>query len=814
MTKQKWPDKISDEENAEFLKKIKIDFIEEASFRRNDPYYEHAADRWELKLVLSVNGGTIRAYTSDKKLIEKFGEELGKSDEFFCKTQVPFQFGHYSFVRRKKFTSEIAEKINVDDILYAEIASGGAFGRAGAGRLYTINGDYYYSDSQDDDSYLSRLLEQAKDSKNICYCYGGFGNDAFKNKAAFFKNDDEAHIFTYTDKRPLIPMLFIIRPSCRGVYEHVLANFAYEPITEKTIAQWLRHTKSFDKDETCLLHAIAEYYKRHSVETSLDDYMNSIVYIRFLNNMDSHYDWENWISDWRGSLAKYRLRYILDSIKVNRLNNVLARFDIKKAKPGDLLQALSEELNEDVSKLFTTYTVEKRKKFSIFKLHGLRYPVVINMPKAAHEETVAQILDTDPDQFTSAYSLGEYFASCIFCLDKLELATVLPAAFYVLRNMPMQTYSSIDVQATYWAASELVNTAWKIIGEPKTPARFEKEIYETFWEKIGGLWPIEHYGEFRFCLPDGEKNEAGDYIFKEALGYVTSLEEIEKINPELKNYLCNVTDDNCSDIIWNRAVDLQFGDASDELALEAMYSRLNEWAFAHYYPTSVKRAELLFKELLAGEDWRLEDYKYSQLWFALASGMQKLGVGKRLVELMVEHFDEIRDNLCDEDVRDLFCAFCTEPEVDMLPALTELKKKVSKIPCADQKVLDGALKSAANEIKKIAFQRESLRAEYCKAASVRKKVATKESVETQDEELSEDPFRAAAQLAIKHRRMSTAVIQRNLHVGYGRALAIKEQLEELGVLGPAIGGNKPQEVMIDDIKEYDEKIRSAGKDYE
>ena len=78
MTKQKWPDEISDEKNAEFLKKIETSFIEEASFRRNDPYYEHAVDRWELKLVLNVGGDTVRAYTSDKKLIEKFGEEPRK----------------------------------------------------------------------------------------------------------------------------------------------------------------------------------------------------------------------------------------------------------------------------------------------------------------------------------------------------------------------------------------------------------------------------------------------------------------------------------------------------------------------------------------------------------------------------------------------------------------------------------------------------------------------------------------------------------------------------------------------------------------
>ena len=39
--------------------------------------------------------------------------------------------------------------------------------------------------------------------------------------------------------------------------------------------------------------------------------------------------------------------------------------------------------------------------------------------------------------------------------------------------------------------------------------------------------------------------------------------------------------------------------------------------------------------------------------------------------------------------------------------------------------------------------------------------------------------------------------------GYGRAASILDELEELGVIGPETHGNKPREVLMSDIKEYD-----------
>ena len=68
---------------------------------------------------------------------------------------------------------------------------------------------------------------------------------------------------------------------------------------------------------------------------------------------------------------------------------------------------------------------------------------------------------------------------------------------------------------------------------------------------------------------------------------------------------------------------------------------------------------------------------------------------------------------------------------------------------------------------------------------------------------SDKVVREAAEVAIEVGKVSTNLLQRRLHIGYGRAASILDELEELGVIGPETHGNKPREVLMSDIKEYD-----------
>ena len=65
-------------------------------------------------------------------------------------------------------------------------------------------------------------------------------------------------------------------------------------------------------------------------------------------------------------------------------------------------------------------------------------------------------------------------------------------------------------------------------------------------------------------------------------------------------------------------------------------------------------------------------------------------------------------------------------------------------------------------------------------------------------------LREAAEIAVTVGKISTALLQRRLHIGYGRAAYIIDELEEMGVIGPNLGGNEPRQILISSMDEYPE----------
>ena len=65
-----------------------------------------------------------------------------------------------------------------------------------------------------------------------------------------------------------------------------------------------------------------------------------------------------------------------------------------------------------------------------------------------------------------------------------------------------------------------------------------------------------------------------------------------------------------------------------------------------------------------------------------------------------------------------------------------------------------------------------------------------------------DITRQSAEIAIREGKISTSLLQRRLHIGYGRAAAVIDELVEKGVVGESSGGNRGREVLISSMDEY------------
>ncbi|PHI20120.1 cell division protein FtsK [Lewinellaceae bacterium SD302] len=78
----------------------------------------------------------------------------------------------------------------------------------------------------------------------------------------------------------------------------------------------------------------------------------------------------------------------------------------------------------------------------------------------------------------------------------------------------------------------------------------------------------------------------------------------------------------------------------------------------------------------------------------------------------------------------------------------------------------------------------------------------------------DDMFEQAAHLIVSQQHGSTSMIQRRLKLGYNRAGRIMDELEQLGIVGPA-NGSKPREVLIYDeieLQRYINDIKKAGQE--
>ncbi len=108
-------------------------------------------------------------------------------------------------------SKKIMDNLSVNDIIYAEVAEGGAMGNAGGISVYILEDKQlirYETDLLDDENSYLRAIKLLFQHQNKCkyenlevneilfdYYYGGMGNHVFVNQQITLKKDDDFFIF-------------------------------------------------------------------------------------------------------------------------------------------------------------------------------------------------------------------------------------------------------------------------------------------------------------------------------------------------------------------------------------------------------------------------------------------------------------------------------------------------------------------------------------------------------------------------------------------------------------------------------------------
>jgi S-DNA-T family DNA segregation ATPase FtsK/SpoIIIE len=72
-----------------------------------------------------------------------------------------------------------------------------------------------------------------------------------------------------------------------------------------------------------------------------------------------------------------------------------------------------------------------------------------------------------------------------------------------------------------------------------------------------------------------------------------------------------------------------------------------------------------------------------------------------------------------------------------------------------------------------------------------------------DENEDEGLIEKAVSIVRQGQRASASLLQRRLRIGYPRAARLLDQLEEMGVVGPSLGGGKERDVLQGPLDEDD-----------
>lgn len=73
-----------------------------------------------------------------------------------------------------------------------------------------------------------------------------------------------------------------------------------------------------------------------------------------------------------------------------------------------------------------------------------------------------------------------------------------------------------------------------------------------------------------------------------------------------------------------------------------------------------------------------------------------------------------------------------------------------------------------------------------------------DGMDLEDEDEADELLEQAIEVVRQHERASTSFLQRRLRIGYPRAARLMDQLEKLGIVGPAEGGGRSRPVLVDE----------------
>ena len=614
----------------------------------------------------------------------------------------------------KKLTAKIIEGLNPKDVIYAEWASPGGMGACGQMTFYIFENNDLVPYSTDiykhEDDFSAGYNFLIDHEASFCKANGGFGNITYAAADSKLKKDAKHKCLIYIHNNNV----YQIKMSVEGVYLRAadqlveLTNFPKSQQTirllEKVKSKRLWSEREQSEELVPLYETFSTEWLEAHIEKDVDLSLTNVIFF-FLANLEYRPDLKSPIMtpvDWdyainfimilndeafnfneeyesRGKIAlwQYRLKYAIEKLGFYQFFNLVDNFVLSLEDGADfsLVEKIDKLIGEKLENKFSKIKVKRFKKNQF----NYDYPELVKYTDEEDDGIVASIIKREYSDYQTLYYLKNY----LHFKDEKSLAKILPVAFYVIAIT-----NDSDI---FYAAGDVINSAWALVESEEDERLLQRIIYNAFWERLGqSLWPIDNYERFSF------KNSSENAIFEDAVGWLSSLEILEQINPTLNNSV------------------REFEKRKNDTEEKKMWALANELAFVRTIP---KAKDVLDKALSGKSEIDPPEMLLEKM--LLRPKMKKIGA--YVIKRIAEEYQG-------PAIYDFFTAACEgATERDELPAIKNFAKRMLSEELKAAKI-DKLLKLAEARIDTAQFQEKCLRnftKEFEKCAKLEKKFKSK-----------------------------------------------------------------------------------------
>lgn len=430
------------------------------------------------------------------------------------------------------------------------------------------------------------------------------------------------------------------------------------------------------------------------------DWQDAMIYLRYYNLRVFNLS-EDEILMGELSLAHYRATYVVDKLGLEQVSHLLRDFlnldslDRLNQNYDQVYNIFSEALGEDITELFLTQ--KKPRKINVDQLDFtelFRYPEWIEFDANAEAEIIRRILSGEISDQDADYFLGS--------LETHHNYVQLYPAI-------QQIINTTDNAHLLWVAGDILNLIWQTLpNDDRLQAWFRKEIYKMYWGRLGSIWPITHFNEITF----NDLNQQA--MVEDAMGWLVSLDDINKLNPELNHYLHQMSRrsesylvSNVPEPVWQRAYRMRCQRCNDKQKFKLAFEQLDgdkAWRLLEH-PNTIKQAEMYFDRALTDPTVTDEEALTALIRAMIHTHPDRVDI--YVVEYFVHAFDSLVERFRDPAaVLDIFTATCsgvnTPAELEPLQAFAD---KCKTLLIADDlsidipKIVDAALAFAKDSVK-------------------------------------------------------------------------------------------------------------------